>query len=103
LKAANILLTSGIDGGESAWFIDLAGASRPIRLSRTRRAKDLTRLNASFHDLPQLSRTDRLRFLRAYLCWNLHGRGDWKVWWRCIDCRTRGKVAKNKKRGRPLA
>jgi tRNA A-37 threonylcarbamoyl transferase component Bud32 len=103
LKAANILLAPSADGGESAWFIDLAGASRPIRLSRGRRAKDLARLNASFHDLPQLTRTDRLRFLRAYLRSNLHGRGDWKTWWKQIDARTRGKVAKNRRRGRPLA
>jgi tRNA A-37 threonylcarbamoyl transferase component Bud32 len=103
LKAANVLLAPDSSGRESARFIDLAGASRPIRLSRGRRAKDLTRLNASFHDLPQLSRTDRLRFLRAYLNWNVHGRGDWKTWWRCIVARTRGKVAKNRRRGRPLA
>jgi tRNA A-37 threonylcarbamoyl transferase component Bud32 len=103
LKAANILLAPNSGGRESAWIIDLAGASRPIRLSRDRRAKDLARLNASFHDLPLLSRTDRLRFLRLYLNWNLHGRGDWKSWWKCVDAHTRRKVAKNRRRGRPLA
>src|SRR5579864_3250828 len=55
------------------WFIDLVGAWRPWRLWESRRHKDLSRLNASFHASVHLSRTDRLRFLRAYMNWNLHG------------------------------
>jgi hypothetical protein len=60
-------------------------------------------LHASFHRHPLLTRTEKLRFLRGYLAWGLHGKGDWKAWWRAIDTATRAKIARNARRGRPLA
>src|SRR5262249_53396830 len=65
LKATNILVQS--DSFIRFWFIDLVGAWRPWRLSDSRRQKDVARLHASFCFSNHLSRTDRLRFLRAYL------------------------------------
>lgn len=103
LKAINILLAPDPQGSEKAWLIDLAGASRPWRLTRARRIKDIARLSASFHNLSSLSRSDRLRFLRIYLNWNLHGAGDWKRWWNEISGRTERKVERNSRRKRPLA
>jgi hypothetical protein len=84
------------------WFIDLAGARLHSRLSRKRRVKDLARLNTSFHQSPALTRTDKLRFLRSYLLWNLVGRGDWKNWWKAIAQATARKVDRNIRRGRVL-
>jgi hypothetical protein len=103
LKAPNILLAPDAAGVEHAWFIDLVGATRPIRLSARRRMRDLARLNASFLDVGCLSRADRLRFLLCYLNAGLNGRNNWKRWWRSIGELVERKVAKNHRRGRPLA
>jgi serine/threonine protein kinase len=84
------------------WFIDLVGAWRPWRLRESRRQKDLSRLNSSFCSSQHLSRSDRLRFLRAYLNWNLHGKSGWKKWWRAIAKYTSSKIRQNQARGRPL-
>jgi hypothetical protein len=103
LKAVNILV-SGSPGPEVRfWLIDLVGVRRHQRLPRARRVQNLARLHASFHCDPALTRTDKLRFLRVYLQWGLHGREGWKRWWREIDQATRVKIARNVRRGRPLA
>jgi hypothetical protein len=127
LKAANLLVTAAADVADSpyrpetpsspraplssllplpassVWFIDLVGVRLVARLSHRRRVQNLARLNASFHQSPALTRTDRLRFLRAYLVWNLHGRGAWKKWWRAIALATAAKAARNARSGRVLA
>lgn len=87
----------------SVWLIDLVGVERHGRLPRSRKVQNLTRLNASFWQSPNLTRTDRLRFLRAYMHWELHGEADWKKWWKAIDQATQVKAVRNRKRGRPLA
>jgi hypothetical protein len=108
LKAANLLVTtqhSPLTTHHSPiaiWFIDLVGVVRHWKLGHKRRAKNLARLHASFCAHRGLTRTDKLRFLRAYLHWGLHGKEGWKKWWRWIDRATRAKVARNLKRGRPL-
>jgi tRNA A-37 threonylcarbamoyl transferase component Bud32 len=84
------------------WFIDLVGVSRHARLGRRRRVQNLARLNASFLQSPMLTRGDRLRFLRIYLVWGIHGKGDWKKWWRAIATATAAKAARNQKAGRTL-
>jgi hypothetical protein len=71
-------------------------------LWRSRRVQNLTRLHASFHNHPDLTRTDKLRFLRVYLAWGLRGKGGWKRWWRQIEEATRAKVRRNLRNGRPL-
>jgi hypothetical protein len=50
-----------------------------------------------------VTRTDKLRFLRSYLQWGLHGKSGWKDWWRRIEEATRSKIARNARRHRPLA
>jgi tRNA A-37 threonylcarbamoyl transferase component Bud32 len=84
------------------WFIDLVGVRRHLKLRRGRRVQNLTRLHASFHCHPDLTRTDKLRFLRVYLGWGVRGKGGWKRWWRQIEQATRVKVQRNLRNGRPL-
>src|SRR5262249_43562341 len=102
LKAANVL-AQRTQSGLALWLIDLVGVSRHRRLSRARRRQNLTRLHASFHQHPLLTRTDKLRFLRVYLGWGLHGKEGWKDWWHEVGLATREKVAKNARNGRTLS
>jgi hypothetical protein len=121
LKAANLLVSPGQwcisargtreqgDPGPGpswasarVWFIDLVGVRRHRTLGLARRLQNLARLHASFHRHPALTRTDKLRFLRAYLRWGLSGRLGWKGWWREVERRTRAKVLRNLRNGRPL-
>jgi tRNA A-37 threonylcarbamoyl transferase component Bud32 len=97
LKAANILMS-----GDDPVLIDLVGVAPGAAVGRRQRMKNLARLNASFLDSPHVTRTDRLRFLRAYLAWGLRGRAGWKDWWNGVARATAAKVAKNRKTGRVL-
>jgi hypothetical protein len=85
------------------WLIDLVGVTCPRRLARSRRVQNLARLHASFVQDTRLTRTDKLRFLRTYLQWGLHGRSSWKRWWKQAGQATRAKIARNERNGRPLA
>jgi tRNA A-37 threonylcarbamoyl transferase component Bud32 len=107
LKAANVLLAPSRKPGAGpadydVCLIDLVGVSRPGKLRRARRVQNLARLNASFHNDPLLTRTDRLRFLRVYLHWGLRGRLGWKRWWRQIAKATADKISRNVRNGRVL-
>ncbi len=97
LKAANILMS-----GDRPVLIDLVGVEPGKPVPRAVREKNLARLNASFLHSPNVSRTDRLRFLRAYLSWGLRGRANWKDWWNGVARATAAKVEKNRKTGRVL-
>jgi serine/threonine protein kinase len=99
LKAANILVTPA---GECE-FIDLVGVRTSKSVKRRLRVRDLARLNASFVSSPEVTRTDRLRFLRIYLLWGRRGSAGWKDWWRQVAQETGNKVRKNSLRNRPLA
>ncbi len=87
----------------TVWLIDLVGVRRHRSLCRSRRVRNLARLNASFAEGSKLTRSDRVRFLRTYLRWGLHGKGDWKSWWRAIERATLEKVRRNHRQGRQLA
>jgi tRNA A-37 threonylcarbamoyl transferase component Bud32 len=104
LKAPNVLLQVETDGVtvEELLFIDLVGVRCHGKLRRSRRVQNLARLHASFVTHPMLSRTDKLRFLRTYLCWGLRGRLGWKRWWQQISSATEEKVRRNQRSGRPL-
>ncbi len=95
LKAPNVLVTPAGD----PVLIDLVGVTAGRPVPELQRIRELTRLAASFVDSPAVSRTDRLRVLRAYLGAN---RGDWKVWWTRIAVGVRAKVRRNANLGRPL-
>lgn len=99
LKAANILVTA--EGG--CQFLDLVGARIQRRVDRRTRVRDLMRLNASFLSSSKVTRSMRLRFLRTYLRWGLHGEAGWKSWWKEVAQATQEKVRRNERRNRPLA
>jgi tRNA A-37 threonylcarbamoyl transferase component Bud32 len=121
LKAANVLVSTSQSPAQAAaaqpptlncvpaargaelWLIDLVGVTCRRKLTRARRVQNLARLHASFLQHAGLTRTDKLRFLRAYLQWGLRGRCGWKRWWRETEAATRAKVARNLRSGRPLA
>jgi tRNA A-37 threonylcarbamoyl transferase component Bud32 len=107
LKAVNVLVggvsTLSGEGDVQLHFIDLVGVRRLRKLHRSRRVQNLARLNTSFLDHPSLTCSDRLRFLRIYLRWGLHGRSGWKRWWRQIASATAHKVQRNLHKGRPLS
>jgi hypothetical protein len=110
LKAPNLLVQVSMPGRPSGFpdygpfcFIDLVGVGLHRKLARAQRVRDLARLHASFHRSPMLSRSDKLRFLRVYLKWGLHGKAGWKGWWRDIERATQAKVERNRRNGRPLA
>ena len=87
---------------QQIWFIDLVGVRRQAVLSPRLRARNLARLYASFHGRGMLTRTDLLRFLRAYLGWALRGWSDWKAWWGAAARAFRAKVRRNRRNRRPL-
>ncbi len=104
LKAPNVMLAGATTdpAGATPVLVDLVG----VRAGRTavpfaRCARELARLNASFLTAGQVTRTERLRFLRAYL-----GAGerqsDWKRWWTAVFRATVAKVAKSRRTGRAI-
>jgi hypothetical protein len=74
-----------------------------MRMARSRKVQNLTRLNASFIASKAITRTDRLRFLFTYLNLGAFGRGDWKNWWKAVDRATEKKVRRNQRRRKPLS
>ena len=106
LKAAHVLVQRCYleqSGDEpELHLVDLVGLSRPLVLTQTRRIRDLARLQASFHNEPAISRTDRLRFLLAYLRDGLPKQCEWKHWWRKIAAAAQRKVVRNQRQNRPL-
>lgn len=98
LKASNVLLAGGVPV-----LIDLVGVQTGAAVPFRQRAKELARLNVSFLGSPAVTRTERLRFLRAYLAAGPALREDWQTWWKVIAAATAAKVAKNRRTGRPLA
>ncbi len=99
LKAPNILMV-GASAPATARpvLLDLVGVTVGRPVSRATRRRDLARLAVSFPP-GTLPNGVRLRFLRAYLG---HDR-DWKRWWRDLAKLAAAKVARNDRRGRPLA
>ncbi len=104
LKAANILIEGDPAAEEIALtLIDLVGVQLLHPLPKGRRLQNLARLQLSLADVPGRTRTDALRFLRAYLPWGLSPRNDWKGLWRKVERLIDYKEEKNRRRGRPLS
>ncbi len=104
LKAANILILGDPASEEVALsLIDLVGVRLVHPLPQGRRLQNLARLQISMGTVPGRTRTDSLRFLRAYLPWGLTARNDWKGIWRRIERLIDSKEEKNRRRGRPLS
>ena len=104
LKAANILIV-GDPEAESIelTLIDLVGVQLLHPLPQGRQLQNLARLQISLSDVSGRTRTDALRFLRAYLPWGLSARNDWKGLWRKVARLIDSKEERNRRRGRPLS
>jgi serine/threonine protein kinase len=104
LKAANILIVGDPSAEEiELTLIDLVGVQLLHPLPQGRRLQNLARLQISLADVPGRTRTDALRFLRAYLPWGLSTRNDWKGIWRRVERLIDSKEERNRRRGRPLS
>jgi hypothetical protein len=57
----------------------------------------------SLSQAPGRTRTETLRFLRAYLPWGLSPLSNWKAVWRSTEKAIQAKRARNRRRGRPLS
>lgn len=83
LKGANILaVRSGDPARPSLWLVDLDSVRTWRRAPERERVQNVGRLHAEFADSAQLTRTDRLRFLKTYLGAEAFRRKDWKKLWR---------------------
>ena len=104
LKAANILIEGDLSAPSPVLsLIDLVGVSLEHPLPRRRRVQNLARLQVSLADVPGRTRTDSLRFLRAYLPIGHATRADWQALWREVEVACRSKVAQNHRRGRRIS
>ncbi len=100
LKSKNILLSQA-NGEYRTWLLDLEGVRHWPVLPQQRWIQNLSRLNASSLSVSEISLSDRLRFLKTYLG-SAYSR-SWKQTWQKIEARTRRKIVKNLKNGRPLS
>lgn len=104
LKAANILIVGDPAAARPRLsLIDLVGVRLEAPVPRRRRLQNLARLQLSLAHVPGRTRTDALRFLRAYLPWAKTPRDDWKALWRAVAVACRKKQALNRRRGRALS
>ena len=93
LKATNILLKNPPSQGETSpklskmkfVLVDLDGLSLKTSVTAADRLRALVRLSISAQETRHISRTDRLRFLRAYLTSYGSGLPKWKNLWRQIE------------------
>jgi tRNA A-37 threonylcarbamoyl transferase component Bud32 len=104
LKAANILVEGDPFAEEPTLsLIDLVGVELRHPLPRRRRAQNLARLAVSLAESCQPSRSDALRFLRAYLPARRPDPRSWKSLWHAIDHVVHAKRRQNLRRGRILS
>jgi tRNA A-37 threonylcarbamoyl transferase component Bud32 len=104
LKASNILVDLDRLGDEiSLSLIDLVGVTLKFPLPANRKIQNLARLNLSLSGIAGRTRTDALRFLRAYLAGGLARRDEWKRLWRDVEQASQTKRERNLRRGRPLS
>jgi tRNA A-37 threonylcarbamoyl transferase component Bud32 len=104
LKAPNVMLRGAVAdaAGATPELIDLVGVRAGAGgVPFARRARELARLNASFLAVRHVTRTERLRFLRAYLSAGAR-QPDWKTWWKAVSRATAAKVAKSRRTGRAI-
>jgi tRNA A-37 threonylcarbamoyl transferase component Bud32 len=103
LKASNILIDlDRLDREVSLSLIDLVGVTLKSPLPTGRKVQNLARLSLSLANILGRTRTDSLRFLRAYLRDGLSREHDWKGLWTAVDKAADSKRAQNLRRGRPL-
>ena len=102
LKAQNILVqpTGRLEVVVNLYLIDMDGVHEVENMSLDLRAKNLSRLNASFHDMAAVTMTDRLRFLRSYLTGDELASGKLRVFWKIIADYTEQKLQRWRRAGK---
>ena len=104
LKATNILVhLDCLEMSEFLSLIDLVGVRLMNPVPQRRRIQNLARLSISLASAVGRTRTESLRFLRAYLPWGLSPLSDWKSVWKSTERAVMAKRARNQRRGRPLS
>lgn len=84
-KSSNLLASETQDAATPRlWVLDLDSVTTWLRPPERERVQNVARLAASFHGHACLTRTDRLRFLRAYLGHDRFREKRWKPLWRKI-------------------
>lgn len=101
LKGCNLVVVERTDHVE-AYLIDLDGVSVTRRLGNGMRVRNLARLATSLEAHPWISRTDRLRFLRAYLRALSGKESEWKGLWRRVATGSRSVIRRLRRRGRQV-
>jgi len=83
-KAANILVVLPRDKNvpARAWLVDVDGIRQKAHPPEQERWRSLVRLSLSLEVSPQVTRTDRLRFLKRYLLAPGKANHNWKNLWR---------------------
>lgn len=89
-KASNILVVE--QPRLNLLWIDMDGLCLRRRLSRRRQLRPLARLYVSLLDLPGLTRTDRLRFLKAYCARSGTPPDAWRHTWRAVHAVSAKKI-----------
>ena len=103
LKACNLVVVEQL-AGIDAYVIDLDGVQLRRRLRWSTQVQNLARLAISLEAHPWITRTDRLRFLRAYQTqFKALPRNDWKDLWHAVATLCRDSVARNRKLDKPIA
>lgn len=99
LKASNLVVGRD-DLAEAAYVIDLDGAAVQWHVFRSRRVRDLARLVLDIDLFPSVTRTQRLRFLRAYRAASGERHPDWKRAWRRLASAAAKLHARKQRRAR---
>jgi tRNA A-37 threonylcarbamoyl transferase component Bud32 len=102
LKGCNLVAVEGPNGVETR-LIDLDGVRIVRRLGQKTKMRNLARIAVSAAAHPWLSRTDRLRFLRAYLRELPNGGPRWKQVWRDVTCHALKAQAALRRQGAQIA
>jgi len=105
MKVVNFLATPQRRPGDTpqVMLIDLAGVQIWRRLPGRRMRQNLARMAVSFATMPTVTRTDMLRFLRAYLPNGLKDRRKWKSLWHTLQREAERKIARNIARQRVIS
>jgi tRNA A-37 threonylcarbamoyl transferase component Bud32 len=101
LKGSNLLVTDR-DGRIESYLVDFDQVCLNIDTSLLHRAADLARLAASLDAHPWVSRTVRVRFLRAYLKAAGQNSADWKQLWLTVSERSRRINRRKRRKGQTI-
>ncbi len=96
LKGSNLLVADR-NGRIESFLVDVDDVCLEADTSRANRVADIARLAASLEAHPWVSRTVRLRFLRAYLKAAGQNSTEWKWFWQAIARRS-GRINHRKRR-----